>query len=280
MDWYYFSKFKTVAARRDGRHVVVTLARPNKSNALDDLMWAEITQIFQALDQLDDVYAVVLTGQGKNFCAGIDIGSLEADFVNPSANAKCPARARERLLYKIKSSQNTISAIENCRWPVIAAVQGACFGAGVDIITACDIRYSTQAATFCVKEVDVAIVADVGTLQRLPPIVGQGVASELALTARVIKGEEARQVGLVSQCFADETALLQHAHKTAELIASKSPLAVVGTKRVLVHARDHSVPDGLDYVAAYNAAMLPSSDIQEVFKAVVKERRMPKFSKL
>ncbi|KAL0039731.1 hypothetical protein WJX77_006336 [Trebouxia sp. C0004] len=253
MDLSQFSKIKTVVVKRDGRHVVVALARPNKSNALDDLMWAEIPQVFQALDRLNDVYAVVLTGQ---------------------------ARARERLLHKIRSSQDTISAIENCRWPVIAAVQGACFGAGVDIITACDIRYSTQAATFCVKEVDVAIVADVGTLQRLPPIVGQGVASELALTARVIKGEEARQVGLVSQCFADETALLQHAHKTAELIAGKSPLAVVGTKRVLMHARDHSVPDGLDYVAAYNAAMLPSSDIQEVFKAVVKERRAPQFSKL
>ncbi|KAL0034002.1 hypothetical protein WJX79_002335 [Trebouxia sp. C0005] len=223
MEWDHISKFKTVVAKREGRHALVTLARPSKSNALDDLMWAEIPQIFHALDQMDDVYAVVLTGQ---------------------------------------------------------AVQGACFGAGVDIITACDIRYSTQAATFCVKEVDVAIVADVGTLQRLPPIVGQGVASELALTARVIKGEEARQLGLVSQCFADETALLQHAHKTAELIASKSPLAVVGTKRVLVHARDHSVPDGLDYVAAYNAAMLPSADIQEVFKAVVKERRAPNFSKL
>lgn len=275
-----FNDLTTVAVTRHASYTVVSLARPRKSNSLDDAMWSEIPKVFRALHEMDDVFAIILNGQGKNFCAGIDIASLEADFVNPSANATCSARAREKLLHKIKSSQDTINAIEECRWPVIAAVHGACFGAGVDIITACDIRYATQSASFCVKEVDVAIVADVGTLQRLPHIVGQGVASELALTARVIKGDEAKQVGLVSQCFEDEAALTKHAQKTAELLASKSPLAVVGTKRILVHARDHSVPDSLDYVAAYNAAMLPSADIQEVFSAIVKERRKPKFSKL
>ncbi|KAL3134010.1 hypothetical protein ABBQ32_008448 [Trebouxia sp. C0010 RCD-2024] len=280
MAWTQFDKFKSVKVKQESRHAIVVLARPSKSNALDDTMWTELPQVFEALDKMDDVYAIVLGGEGKNFCAGIDTASLEADFINPSTTAQCPARVRERLLHRIKSSQHTINAIELCRWPVIAAVQGACFGAGIDIITACDIRYSTNAATFCVKEVDVAIVADVGTLQRLPTIVGQGIASELSLTARVIKGEEAKQMGLVTQCFADETALLQHAHSTAELLAAKSPLATIGTKRVLIHARDHSVSDSLDYVAAYNAAMLPSRDIQEVFSAVVKGRRQPRFSKL
>lgn len=162
---------------------------------------------------------------------------------------------------------------------MICAIQGACFGGGVDLVTACDVRFSTRDARFCVKEVDLAITADIGTLQRLPTIVGHGVATELALTAREISGEEAERVGLVTRAFADAGELSRGASAAAIAVAAKSPLAVQGTKAAMLHARDHSVNEGLEHVAVMNSARLTSEDLTEAMSAKF-QRRKPIFAKL
>ncbi|KAK9814481.1 hypothetical protein WJX72_006594 [[Myrmecia] bisecta] len=269
------SHFSTLSVTVSSGVAVVELARPSKFNAVSREMFLEMPQVMHLLDGRDDVRVIILKGQGRHFCAGIDFAAL----ANNDSHQECPGRYRERLRRSIMAWQEAFTAIERCRWPVIAAVHGACIGAGIDMITACDIRYCTQDAYFCVKEVDLAITADMGTLQRLPRIVGQGRASELALTARTFKGPEAQQMGLVTECFPDAGAMLEAAERTAARIAARSPLAILGTKRVLQHSREHSVADGLEYVATWNAAMLPSSDLQEVLLAMA-QRREPKFAKL
>ena len=153
--------------------------------------------------------------------------------------------------------------MENCRKPVIAAISGACYGAGVDLITACDIRLASEEARFSVKEVDLAIVADVGTIQRLPKIIGEGRARELIFTAREFDAKEASQIGLIQHIYSHES-LVQKAMDLATLIATKSPMAIRGSKQVLNYSRDHSVAEGLEYVANWNAAMLFSEDFKKL----------------
>ena len=168
----------------------------------------------------------------------------------------------------MRGLQDSFTAFERCRKPVLCAVQGACFGGGVDMAVACDVRYCSADARFCVKEVDLAITADIGTLQRLPTLVGHGVATEMALTARVVGAEEAKAIGL-------EAAVAE----SAAALAAKSPLAVQGTKQAMLHARDHSVGDGLEFVAMMNSARLTSEDLSEAMGAKF-ARRAPTFSKL
>mmetsp|Transcript_2292 Transcript_2292/g.4617 ORF Transcript_2292/g.4617 Transcript_2292/m.4617 type:complete len:282 (+) Transcript_2292:157-1002(+) len=272
----------------DGKHVVaqvdtelrvahMQLCRESKSNALNMQMWGELKDVVDALGARDDVHVIVLSACGRNFCAGIDLSGVAPDLLQENT---CPARTRSRLLSKIKYMQACFTAFEDCCVPVLAAVHGAAYGAAIDLITCCDIRFCTWNTKMCVKEVDVAITADIGTLQRLPPIVGHGNASELALTARVFDGIEAKRMGLVTEVFATQDTMMQHVHQVAVDIASKSPLAVQGTKATLLHARNHSgVADGLDYVATRNAALLISEDIREVLTASMQKRR-PIFSKM
>ena len=166
------------------------------------------------------------------------------------------------MLFRSKM-QDSFNAIEACKKPVLAAIDGACVGAGVDLISACDMRYCTEAAFFNVKEVDLGITADLGTLQRLPHIVGLGIAKEWALTARDIKAQEAKKCFLVNRVFSDQSGLLKEVLQIAELIRDKSALAVRGTKKILNYSRDHSVMESLDYVATWNAAVLPSKYLQD-----------------
>ncbi|KAJ9563949.1 hypothetical protein OSB04_009109 [Centaurea solstitialis] len=201
--------------------------------------------------------------------------SLTADIHTRSD----PGRSAEKSRRSIKLMQEAITAIEECRKPVIAAVHGACVGGGIDIITACDIRYCTEDAYFSVKEVDLAITADLGTLQRLPGIVGHGNAMELALTARTFSGSEAKAMGLVSRTFGSKADMDQGVRAIAEGIGAKSPLAVIGTKRVILTSRDMRLNEGLDYVATWNSAMLLSNDLREVASARTQKRK-PSFSKL
>lgn len=175
--------------------------------------------------------------------------------------------------------QESITAIEECRKPVIASIHGGCIGGGVDIVTACDLRYCTAEAVFSVREVKLGITADLGTLQRLPRIVGYGKAVELALTGRDFSGLEAKEMGLVSQTFASKLELQDGVLKLAQEIASKSPLAVVGTKAVLLRSRDLNVEQGLDYVATWNSGTLLSDDLKEAISAQANKRN-PTFSKL
>lgn len=263
---------------------LLSLSRPEKSNAINEELWEELPLGLQYL-QRNGARVVVVSGEGRNFCSGLDVSVLEAEADGGDGGADgsthtCQGRSRLRFLSRLQSLQDAMTAFERCSCPVIAAVHGACFGAGVDLVTACDIRICTADAKFCVKEVDLAITADMGTLARLPGIVGDGHARELALTARLVNGDEAKAIGLVSACVPSRTALMSHALSTALIIAKKSPLAITGTKRILLDQRGRTVNDGLRNVALWNSAMLPgSADVREVF-AARSEGRSPVFSKL
>lgn len=197
-------KFKTLEIVRSSAPSVFHLYinRPAVRNALSSDWFSEFPRALAALDQNPDVRVVVLSGAGGNFCSGIDISTLNSIMSGaqsgPSADR---GRMGEKLRRDIKFLQDSVTAIERCRKPVIAAIEGACIGGGIDIITACDVRYCTSDAFFSVKEVDLGITADLGTLQRLPAIVGYGNAMELALTARRFSGSEAKEMGLISRVF-------------------------------------------------------------------------------
>ncbi|KAL5552543.1 hypothetical protein UlMin_039944 [Ulmus minor] len=253
------------------------LNRPAQRNALSRDFFSEFTKALSSLDQNPNVNVIVLSGSGDHFCAGIDLKTLNS--IKEKSPSTDRGRAGERLRREIKGLQDPITAIERCRKPVIAAVHGACIGGGVDIVTACDIRFCTKDAFFSVKEVDLAITADLGTLQRLPGIVGFGAAMELALTGRRISGSEAKQMGLVSGVFASKQELDDGVRIVAEGIASKSPLAVIGTKAVLLRTRDLNLEQGLDYVATWNSSMLLSEDLTEAISSQIQKRK-PIFAKL
>ncbi|XP_057949691.1 delta(3,5)-Delta(2,4)-dienoyl-CoA isomerase, peroxisomal [Malania oleifera] len=253
------------------------LSGPSFRNALPRDFFSEFPKALASLDQNPDAAVIILAGNGGHFCTGIDLKALSS--TSSQADSDDSGRTNERLRRDIKFLQAAVTAIEQCRKPVIAAIHGGCIGAGVDIVTACDIRYCSQDAFFSVKEVDLAITADLGTLQRLPGIVGYGHAMELALTARTFKAAEAKALGLVSRVFGSKQEMDEGVRVVAEGIAAKSPLAVTGTKAVLQRSRDMSVDQALDYVATWNSATLLSSDLTEAVSAHLKKRK-PAFAKL
>lgn len=271
-------EFNTLAVQMKGNVAEVLMNRPEKSNAMNADFWAEMPQAMQWVNEQPDARVAILRGEGKNFSAGIDL-NLVMQIGQNFGKEKCPARAREKLLRDITLMQESFSSLENCRVPVIAAIHGACYGGGIDLIAACDMRYASADARFCVKEVDVAMTADIGTLQRLPRIVGEGIARELALTADIVDAERAAEIHLVNRVFDTRETMLAEVQKIADTIASKSPLAIRGTKEVMNYSRDHSVPDSLKYVATWNASMLMSDDITEAMMANM-QKKTPTFKNL
>ncbi|KAH6832061.1 isomerase 1 [Perilla frutescens var. hirtella] len=251
--------------------------RPSRGNALSPDFFTEFPRALSSLDANPEVSVIVLSGAGKHFCTGIDIQLLNS--TTSQSGAEDRGRAGEKIRRDIKWMQRAVTAVEECRKPVIAAVHGACIGGGVDIITACDLRYCTEEAYFSVKEVEMGITADLGTLQRLPAIVGFGNAMELALTSRRFSGVEAKHLGLVAQVFTDKGAMDTAVAQIAEGIAGRSPLAVIGTKRVLLQSRDLALEQGLDYVATWNAGVVVSDDLKEAISAHLHKRK-PVFAKL
>ncbi|WP_293762545.1 crotonase/enoyl-CoA hydratase family protein [uncultured Aquitalea sp.] len=246
---------------------LISFNRADKANALNQAMWQELKHAMEWADGEPTVRAVVLAGKGKHFCSGIDLSMLMG--VQAAVQDECEARKREKLRRLILDLQACVSSLEQCRKPVIAAIHGACLGGGLDIALAADFRLAAADAVFGVREVDIGMVADVGTLQRLPGVVGQGIAREMALTGRDMLAEEACRTQLVNRVLPDGAAVLADALATAALIAGKSPLAVRGSKEILNYGRDHSVADGLNYVATWNAAMLLSEDIQKAGMAAM-----------
>lgn len=253
----------------------VSFNRPNKANSLHIPMWEEMQQIFEDMHDNEEVRVIVLTGEGKHFCAGIDLATLMD--LQKYSGIKCEGRKREALRKFIFKLQDTITAIEKCRKPVLAAIHKTCVGGGVDIITACDMRYCSEDAYFAIKEIDLGLVADIGTLQRLPNIINPGVAAELAYTGRKVTGQEAAKIGLVNQAFSTQEGMMDYVMKIATSIASKSPLCIRGTKEMLLYKRDHSVEESLNYMTAWNASMLMSDDLMEAFQAQM-EKRQPVFN--
>lgn len=253
----------------------VQIHRPDKANALDEAGWHALRDAFEAIDARDDVRVVLLHGAGPHFCAGIDLELLAALPERFSASGACGGRSREALEGWITGLQACVTAVEACRFPVIAALHGVCFGGGMDIACAADIRLASDDLRACVKEVDLAVTADLGVLQRLPRIVGGGVARELALTARSFDAPYAERVGFVSRTYPDRRGLLDGAMALAQQLCGKSPLALRGTKRAMVNGHA-SVQEGLREVAAWNAATLLSTDLDEAI-AAVRQRRAPRY---
>ncbi len=243
----------------------VQFNRPDKANALHKAGWEKLKATFHQLNDNPEVRAIILSSTGKHFCAGIDL-ELFMSFGQLN-DLKCEGRKREALLQIIKDLQAAVNAIENCCKPVIAAVQGGCIGGGVDIVSACDMRYCTSEAYFTIKEIDMGMVADLGTLQRLPKIIPYGKAAEMAYTGRKVFSSEAEKIGLVNQIFSDQTTMIDHVQQLAKVIAAKSPLAIRGTKKSLLFARDHSVQEGLNQIQLWNAAMLFSNDLMSAMQA-------------
>ena len=270
-----FPELGAIRLRLDDGVLEASLDRADKSNALDDALWQELRRLFEWADATPAVRVVILAGAGRHFCAGIDLamlGSIQQRIAHPDG-----ARSREALRRLILDLQDCLSAIERCRKPVLAAIQGACVGGALDLVTCCDMRYAAEDAVFSIKEIDLGMVADVGTLQRLPRLVGDGIARELAYTGRTVDAAEAGKIGLVNRVFASSEALTAGVRDIAASIAAKSPLATRGLKEVMNYSREHSIADGLNYVATWNAALLLSGDLGECI-AAQREKRAPNFA--
>lgn len=249
----------------------VAFNRPEKANALNMETWKEMQLIFEALSATKKVRVIVLSGEGKHFCSGIDLELLMS--LKEFTEISCAGRKSERVRELVKTLQDTVTAIEKCKKPVLAAIHKGCIGGGVDIISACDMRYCTEDAFFTIKEIDLGMVADVGTLQRLPKILSPGVVAEMAYTGMNVSGEKAKEIGLVNYTYASKEIMMQAVLKIATMIASKSPLSIRGTKEMLLYSRDHSVNESLNYMTTWNAAMLLSNDLMEAFSATMEKRK-------
>ncbi|XP_041919177.1 delta(3,5)-Delta(2,4)-dienoyl-CoA isomerase, mitochondrial isoform X1 [Alosa sapidissima] len=276
------SAFSTLSISRPSNAIThVEMNRPEKRNAMNRAFWSEMVDCFTEIAGDSECRVVVFSGAGKIFTAGIDLMDMASDVLQPEGDDT--ARTSWNLRRIITKYQETFSVIEKCPKPVVAAVHGACVGGGVDLITACDIRLCTQDAWFQIKEVDIGLAADVGTLQRLPKVIGsRSLVNELALTARKMYSDEAKSCGLVSRVFPDKEAMMDGALELAGEIAARSPVAVQGTKMNLIYSRDHSVAEGLDYMATWNMSMLQTQDVMKSAQAAM-EKKTPKevaFSKL
>ena len=255
--------FETLELSIEEQVATVHLNRPDKANAMNGPMWDELQSCFEWLDQEPAVRVVILAGNGKHFCAGLDL----AEFGTLHSESSDPARRAEQLRRTILRMQGNLTAIEKCRVPVLAAIHNTCIGGGVDMICCADMRYATEDAYFSIREIDIGMTADVGTLQRLPRNIPDGVVRELAYTGRNMDAEEAREVGFVNRVFENRETMMREVTAIARAIASKSPLAVRGTKEMVLFSRDHSVSEGLNYVATWNAGMMSQADLQAGMQA-------------
>ena len=267
-------EFETLAVTLENNIAVVRLNRPDKSNAMNLAMWNDIRSALKWIDDTPEARVAILEGEGKNFTSGIDLAMMMG--LGAQIQNDCEGRMREALRRIILDLQDTLSSLERCRKPVLAAIHGACIGGGIDLITCADMCYCSSDAYFSIKEIDIGMVADVGTLQRLPKLIGDGMARELAYTARRIDAAEAREIGLVNRVFDTREALGEGVREIAATIAAKSPLSIRGTKEMMNYARDHTVADGLNYTATWNAAMLMSDDLQKAMMASM-SKQAPRF---
>ena len=253
----------------------LSLIGPGKGNAMGPEFWEEMPAAIAELDAHDDVRAIILRGSGKQFTYGLDLPRSAPLFMG-MFQGEYSAKQRTEFRNMVLRWQNAATCLETCSKPVIAAIHGYCLGGGIDIITAADWRLCSATAVFGVREVKIAITADIGTLQRLPPLIGEGATRRLALTGDDFDADYAFKIGLVQDVYDTDEALFEAAQAQAESVAKNSPLVVAGTKSVLNTTRDMSVEQGLEYVATWNSGFLQSNDLKEAFMAFM-ERRDPEF---
>lgn len=248
----------------------VKLDRPQALNTMNKAFWDEIPAAFAQIDADPTIRAVVISSTGKHFTAGLDLNWAGSSLVN---RAEDPGRAREQFRRHVLHLQESFNAVDRCRVPVIAAIQGGCIGGGVDFITACDLRVGSADCFFTIQEINIAIVADVGTLQRLPYLLPQGLIRELAYTGRRWLAPEAKAQGFLNHVFDSHEETVDGALALAREIASKSPLAVAGVKQILNAGRDMTIAQGLEYVATWNAAMLQGDDMKRAVAAQMQKAK-------
>lgn len=261
-----------IAVEVSGNVATVWLDRPDALNAMAPPFWDGFPSVIEALGEDDNVRVIVIAGRGRAFTAGIDLKG----FAPMLAGVTPDVATRQELYRNIRRMQHTFSVLASCSKPVIAAVHGYCLGAGVDMITACDIRLAAADAVFSVREAKLGFVADVGTAQRLPKVVNAGAAAELMFTGKDIDAESAHAIGLVSHVYPDADTLHKEAAAMAEEIAANSPLAVQGAKHIMRVGETLSTDEALDYMAVWNSSFLASEDIREAMTAYL-EKRKPRF---
>lgn len=253
----------------------VTVVGPGKGNAMGPDFWRECPALFTALDEDDDVRVVIVRGGGKEFSFGLDLLAMAGEL-GPLLSTSAGPVERTKLFDVIQRMQSGPDAVARCRKPVIAAIHGRCLGGAIDLVSACDIRLASSTAVLSVREVKVAMVADIGTLQRLPHIIGEGHTRQLALTGQDFNAARALAMGLVTEVYADDEALFAGALALATEIKNNPPLVVQGIKRVMNARVQSSINDGLRQVATWNAAFLASEDLGEAMGAFA-EKRAPRF---
>jgi enoyl-CoA hydratase len=269
-------EYTSIRIDRHDHVAEVVLNNPDRLNAMSRAFFKEIKQAFEAIDADPEIRAAVLWAEGRLFTAGLDLKEAATGILSGGNGEASQGKTSDDLYRHIKELQDCFTAIERCRKPVIAAVHGHCIGGGVDLTTACDIRVCTEDATFAIHETKIAIVADVGTLQRITALVGKGFAREMAYTGKRIPAARALQFGLVNEVYPDKVALLEGARALAAEIAANSPLTVQGTKQILQFSEEHTTEEGLDYVAQWNASRLRTNDLTEAITAFI-EKRDPAF---
>jgi enoyl-CoA hydratase len=264
----------TVDIRDQVAHV--TLSRPEAMNSMTRAFWKELPEIVRRIDDSAAARAIVLSSTGRHFTAGMDLSVFTS---GPDTSGKEVGRVRASLMQTVLRLQQTFSCLDQARIPVLAAVQGGCIGGGVDMVSACDMRFATKDAFFCIQEINLGMTADVGTFPRLAHVMPQGIVRELAYTGRRFQAEEARACGFVNALFDTPEQLLDAVTGIAVDITKRSPLAVWGSKEMLNYGRDHSIDDALRHIAVWQTGMFQPTDMQEAF-AAKSEKRDPKYADL
>jgi len=262
-----------------GKVAHLRLNRPDAYNSMTREFWSELPDAVRELDAAGATRVLVVSSVGKHFCAGMDLGVFTGGGPSTEGGSTEIGRVRAQLRETVLALQGTFTALEEARFPVIAAIQGGCIGGAVDMVSACDLRYASSDAFFCVQEINLGMTADVGTLQRLPKIIPDGIAREWAYRGHRVPAARAAEVGLVNEVFDTQDAMLEGVLAIAQEIAGKSPLAIWGTKEMATYTRDHSVADSLKHMAAWQSGMFQPADMMETFVAKG-EGRDPAFDDL
>jgi len=238
--------------------------RPDKLNTMIPEFWSEIIDVCETINETPEVRVSMISSSGRYFTAGMDLSVFMGWGPDLKADSARNAERTHRTVYKV---QETFNAIAGLRMPVLVAVQGGCLGGGVDLISACDMRYCTEDATFCIQEINIGIAADAGTLQRLPKLIPMGLMKELAYTGRRLEAGEAKECGLVNRVYQSQEEMLEDVQKIAAEIAKRSPMAVYGSKKAIDYAIDHSIAESLDHMAILQSGMVSHADIMTAVQA-------------
>lgn len=239
--------------------------RADSCNALNRDFWLEFPAALESLDASGDIRVLVISAEGKHFSAGMDLEIFTQP--DPKMFNGEPGRRAEAMRRLVQQLQACFTQLEDCRFPVICAIQGGCIGGALDLVCAADLRYCTADSYFTIKETELGMTADLGTLQRLPGLIPPGLARELAYTARKMPADEALSSGLVNSVYPDQASMLGAVMQIAQQIAANSPLAITGCKQMINYARDHSLADSLSYMATWQAGMFQPTDMLQTFSA-------------